>query len=95
MGQLKEHLRIIYGEDVIKNLLIKGQKDEQLRSNEDILNALKNFGEKDKHCCKRCINLNPKHQDFPGWIDPISNKNGKIANKKYLVLGLEIAPLKK
>ncbi len=49
MGQLKEHLRIIYGEDVIKNLLIKGQKDEQLRSNEDILNALKNFGENNNY----------------------------------------------
>lgn len=95
MGQLKEHLRIIYGEDVIKNLLIKGQKDEQLRSKEDILNALKNFGEKDKHCCKHCFNLNPRHQDFPGWIGPISYKNGKIANKKYLVLGLEIAPPEK
>lgn len=90
MKLLKDYLKKIYGEAVYD--ILKENKEE-FKGCDVLLEIFRKDNFKVRRSpCKRCNDINPSHQDFPGWIGNLEYNEGKIYNKNILIFGLEISP---
>lgn len=90
MELLKDHLLRIYGEAVHE---ILKENREEFKDKDVLVEIFRQDSFKVRQSpCEICKDINPSHQDFPGWIGNLEYNEGKISNKNILIFGLEISP---